>query len=837
MFAKFASMKKTIYTIIYVYLIGFGSILTGHSMPAYPKPIEVTQPDGTKLTILLKGDEFLHFTQSTDGYDLMQNQEGYYTYANRDSEGRLLSGTVIARNVGDRSTQDMAFLSTVKTGVNFSGSVLSKALQKRMSSTQKGSGGLRSTSSIPPGLLADYPTTGSPKSLVILVNFSDLAFKAVDNTAAFNDMLNSPGYNQNDHVGSVRDYYSYNSGGLFNPDFVVVGPVTIDNPMAYYGANDKDGNDLRPAQMVYDACQQAASLVNFANFDANNDGTVDNVYIYYAGKGEADGGGVNTIWPHSWSLSSANLNLILNGKRINSYACSGELKGSNGQMTGMGTFTHEYSHILGLTDMYDVDYDKYNGDSFDLNYWSLMAYGAYNNNSAVPPCLTLPERYFLGWAKPQELTSTQDVTLTDLGSTNKGYIIKTLNSGEYYLLENRQWSKNIWDAYLPYHGMLIYHIDMRTDQDITINYWGSTLTLNMNEMWLYNMVNAVALHQCCDMEEADNQPLLYTGKNATEYLASIKGDPFPGTSGIGQFTDNTSPSMKTWNGTSLSSPISAISESNGVIRFKFKDYSAFKNTPAILAAKSIGPYSFNAAWNQVANATGYYVSVFTQDLSKNPPVKKDLSGYSNKYVTDTVLTVDVANDLTTYYYQFKATLNDTLFTPISNIAALTTTDGTPVALSATQIDKFSFRANWQKSSYATGYYLDVFSLDSNTGDTLWVDGFKNFYLTKTFQAITELDDQTNYKYLVRATNGKVTSRNSPAISINTTKASEILAYVKDRTIYLKGMDKGGKVVIHYPDGRLGYTANVNHIAVSKPGIYIITATFDGKVKHLKLLVQ
>ena len=728
-------MKRTIYTIIYVYLIAFGSILTGLAMPAYRNPIEVTQPDGTKLTILLKGDEFLHFTQTTDGFDLIQNKEGYYTYASRDSDGRLLTGDVIARNVENRTMQDRSFLSTVKKGVNFSETVLRSALQRRMSNTQKGGVSLRSTASIPPGLLADYPKTGSPKSLVILVNFSDMAFRPIDTGSAFSDMLNLPGYNMNDHVGSVRDYYNYNSGGLFTPDYVVVGPVTISNPVSYYGENDKDGNDLRPAQMVYDACLEAARLVNFADFDANNDGIVDNVYIYYAGKGEADGGGATTIWPHSWSLSSAGLNLILNGKKINTYACSGELKGTNGQMTGMGTFTHEYSHILGLTDMYDVDYEKYNGEAFDLNYWSLMAYGAYNNNSATPPCLTLPERYFLGWATPQELVSSQDVTLTDMGSTNKGYIIKTSNVGEYYLLENRQQTKNIWDAYLPYHGMLIYHIDMRSDVTINISYWGTPITLSMSDMWLYNMVNAVANHQCCDIEEADNQPLLYDGKNATEYIASIMGDPFPGTRGVQNFSDNTVPSMKTWNGFFLGKPISSIVETNGAINFKFMDFTS------------------------------------------------------------------------------------------------------PLILPATLIDKYTFRANWQKSNYASGYYLDVFTVDNNSGDTTWLDGYKNYYLTKNYEELNDLDDQTTYKYLVRAAIGTITSKSSSVMTTATTKASEILAYVKDRTIYLKGMDKGGKVVLHYPDGRVGYSANVNHIAVSKPGIYLVTATFDGKEKHLKLLVQ
>ncbi|MCX6308440.1 MAG: M6 family metalloprotease domain-containing protein, partial [Bacteroidia bacterium] len=616
------------------------------------------QPDGTKLTILLKGDEYLHFAQTTDGFDLKQNKEGFYTYATRDSEGRLQTGEIIARNIEDRSIVDLTFLSSVKTGVTFSSTVLNSAFQKRMSIAPKGGVTLRSSAEIPPGLLSDYPRIGTAKSLVILVNFADSVFKPNNTGSAFNDMLNLPGFNQNNHVGSVRDYYRYNSGGLFSPDYVVVGPVTISSPMAYYGANDADGNDLRPAKMVYEACKAVDNLVNFSNFDYDLDGYVDNVYIYYAGKGEADGGGANTIWPHSWSLVESRDTLTLDGKKMNAYACSGELNGRTGLMTGMGTFTHEYSHILGLPDMYDVDYDKYNGDAFDLNYWSLMAYGAYNNNSCTPPCMTLPERYLLGWATPVELNSAQDVSMTDFGSTNNGYLIKTTNNGEYFLLENRQWDKNLWDAYLPYHGMLIYHIDLRSDQQLPVNYWGKDMTLTISDMWRMNVVNALAAHQCCDIEEADNQPLMYTGKNASAYIASIEADPFPGRTSVHNFSDNTAPSMKTWNGSLVGKPLSSITESHGVIQFKFMDYSDFTKTPHILAAKAVGPYSFSAVWNSVVNATGYYVDVFTQDLSVNPTVKTYLTGYQNKLVTDTFLTVLVANDLTTYYYQIRATNND-----------------------------------------------------------------------------------------------------------------------------------------------------------------------------------
>src|SRR5665647_42168 len=145
-FAKFAFMKRTFYTIIYVYLIVFGSILTGHAMPAYPKPIEVIQPDGTKLTILLKGDEYFHYAQSMDGYILKQNQKGFYTFATLDTEGLLQSSDVVARNIEDRKIEEADFLKTIKPGLSYSGTAHGIAIRKRMKNVLDGNSMLRSAS-------------------------------------------------------------------------------------------------------------------------------------------------------------------------------------------------------------------------------------------------------------------------------------------------------------------------------------------------------------------------------------------------------------------------------------------------------------------------------------------------------------------------------------------------------------------------------------------------------------------------------------------------------------------------------------------------------------------
>jgi len=422
-----------------------------YSIPAPRKVTTITQPDGSVLKVYRKGDEFFHYTTSTDGYVLLRNKDNFFTYAVKDSSGELQAGKIVAVNEEKRSSSDKQFLQTIQPGLSASGKAISTAISKRLQRISARKAASVSRGKLATGLINDYPTTGSPKSLVILVNFSDVKFNAANTTAEFSSLLNEEGYNKNGHVGSARDYYKYNSKNVFTPDFVVVGPVTVSKTRDYYGQNGASGEDLHPEEMAKEACILADATVDFSQFDYNKDGYVDNIYLFYAGNGEADSGLENTIWPHSSSLENNNMALTLDGMKINDYACSSELNYLD-ERAGIGTFVHEYAHILGLPDLYDVDYDYYNGQGFDLNSWSVMAYGPYNNNSCVPPCMSVLERKLLGWSTPTELTLPSSLSLQDFGSSNQGYIIKTNNDGEYFLLENRQLTKNPWDAYLPYHG-------------------------------------------------------------------------------------------------------------------------------------------------------------------------------------------------------------------------------------------------------------------------------------------------------------------------------------------------------------------------------------------------
>src|SRR5665647_546599 len=208
------------------------------AVKAYPFPITVTQPDGTQLTIRLKGDEFHHFQTTEDGYILKKNVKGYLTYAILNSSGETIESQYTARNINKRSMKEIQFLKTVSKSAGLQSAVNSMRKSKMLSIHNQPQ--------------QAFPLMGTPKSLVILVNFSDTSFVTPTPQTAFTNLLNQDGYNTNGGTGSARDYFMSSTYGKFTPTFDVVGPYTLPHKMAFYGANDANDNDVNPQQMVID---------------------------------------------------------------------------------------------------------------------------------------------------------------------------------------------------------------------------------------------------------------------------------------------------------------------------------------------------------------------------------------------------------------------------------------------------------------------------------------------------------------------------------------------------------------------------------------------------------
>jgi len=565
-------MKTPTKQLLFILFLGFLNIYHVVAVPAYPHPRTIKQPDGSEVTIIKYGDESYHYTATIDGYLVQQDEHGVYYFAEKDATGTIKRSTLKAIN------NPKTIKNLLKTEDRRIPTIINKKIVSRPAFA------LNTQSSNDPkkGPAKSFQNTGSRKALVILAQFSDKPFSSPTTIqGVMDDKLNLVGYNSDGHIGSVHDYYYESSREQLDLDFVVVGPYTALGTVASYGANDGDGNDVGAHLLVKEMCTAANNDgLDFTQFDTDNDGEVDNVYVIYAGKGEADGGAETTIWPHAWDFYSAGISLTVDGKTIGAYGCNAELNGSN-VMSGNGTFTHEFGHVIGLPDLYDTDYAT-NGTAYDCGSWSLMASGAYNNDGCTPPQLSIVSRLMLGWETPVTLSTAQDVTITSLngtsGATNQGYKITTANANEYYILENRQ--KSGWDAYLPGHGMIVYHIDK---------------TASYTTRWDNNMINAYSDHQCWEIEKASG-----TGtKEATT-------TPFPGTANITSFTDATTPSMQTWSGVSLNKPITEISESAGNISFAFMGGSTGPELtlPANSSTVSVGTTRPNISINTTITVKG-----------------------------------------------------------------------------------------------------------------------------------------------------------------------------------------------------------------------------------------
>ena len=362
------------------------------AVPAKRCKTQVRQPDGSMVTVMVRGDENFHFMSTEDGMPIAMNADKAYCYAYMADDGVLRASAQVAHDAERRSLKEKAFLAGHKTEVERIAGFASKLAAKRNKARlQRFAKRQNVMAAAEPALTRMAGATGGDgigiigkrKGLVILVDFQDVKMQSAHDNAEWNDFFNKSGYNTLGNSGSVHDYFYSQSYGQFDLSFDVVGPVTVSKNMADYGGNDDSGNDKDPGGMVYEACRLVADKVNFADYDWDGDGEVDQVFVIYAGYGEASRPALlpNTIWPHEWTLKAAGYSLTLNKVKINTYGCTAELNdyGSN-NMAGIGTACHEFSHCLGLPDIYDTS----GGDCFGMDLWDVMDYGSYAGNGYCP---------------------------------------------------------------------------------------------------------------------------------------------------------------------------------------------------------------------------------------------------------------------------------------------------------------------------------------------------------------------------------------------------------------------------------------------------------------------
>ena len=456
-------MKKLILTLSLMLLTA-----GAWAVPAKPGQWRTLQlADGTEVKAQLMGDEHVHYYVTEDGTRYVEQDGTYVVATDSQLRARQLNRTTAKSSARSRQ-------------------------MRRVSMGDK----------------THY--LGEKRGLVILMYFPSTNFRSGNDSARYVRILNEEGYSVGSFKGSVYDYFKAQSGGQFELKFDVRGPYKAKNAVSFYGGNDSNGNDKNPDSLIVEAVKAAAPTVNFRDYDWDDDGEVDQVFILYAGKGEADGGAANTIWPHMYDLESTGKDLWIDGVRINTYACSNEVDANN-QIEGIGCFCHEFSHCMGFPDLYDTMASGYGSSNFGMGDWDLMCQGSYNGETFQPAGYSIYEKWMSGWTEPIELDK-EAVTVENLKPVSdggEGYII--YNDGhrdEYYIVENRQ--KTGWDASLPGRGLMITHVDFDKDlwEQNTPNANVTQADVNSSEyLWKTND------HQRLTLIHADNKASLYDETN------------------------------------------------------------------------------------------------------------------------------------------------------------------------------------------------------------------------------------------------------------------------------------------------------------------------------------
>ncbi|WP_337478328.1 M6 family metalloprotease domain-containing protein [Prevotella pectinovora] len=435
------------------------------AIPAKKSWKVVSQSDGTTIRVSQAGDEHLHYYITEDNVPLYKAADNRYCYLTIEN-GKLHNSGVLAHESAARSAKELQVMNTIHDLAP----IARQMAAKKRSATKRCGRPDRLPSKDDISVFK-----GSKKALVILAAFSDKSFSKGDDAIVkfYGEVLNQEGYSQNGAAGSVHDYFKDMSRGEFDLTFDIVGPVKVSKSATYYGGPSPImGGADHIGEFITEAIKKADEKcdIDWKKYDWDDDGEVEQVFVLYAGYGQATGGPTGTIWPNAWTLDEAlqnndgNGGFSIDGVFINQYACSNELYLDSGTVPmGLGVFCHEFSHCMGLPDMYDTNY----GSTPTMGDWDLLAGGSYNGPQGIGWCpagWTSYERAYAGWLELTELKAGDIIKgMTSLEEADgKAYVIYNDNhKDEYYLLENHKGMG--WDKYTPENGLLIIHVDYDKD--------------------------------------------------------------------------------------------------------------------------------------------------------------------------------------------------------------------------------------------------------------------------------------------------------------------------------------------------------------------------------------
>lgn len=351
---------------------------------------------------------------------------------------------------------------------------------------------------VAPGQFAELELDGTGQVWTLPGEFSDMVHnrisepdRAVDNSTIWVedfgiDYYNQMLYGRGEGVNSVAEYFLEQSSGRYAVDGACEDWVAVPGDHTVYDDGDGTPDTSENVWLFLDdsldgwyATQVAAGksaaeidayLARYDGYDrydwdgdgvfAEPDGYIDHFQSLHAGEGEEAGGGVlgdEAIWSHSWYAYYGLIGEIgpspeylLGGVQIgdSSYWVGDyTIQPENG---GVGVFAHEYTHDLGVPDLYDT----VGGDN-GTSFWTLMDSGSWLSQvdydlGSAPDHLGAWEKNQLGWLNVASAAPGETATVV-LGPAE-------YNSTAAQALRVDLPAKLVeWDIAVPYAGTLFYY--------------------------------------------------------------------------------------------------------------------------------------------------------------------------------------------------------------------------------------------------------------------------------------------------------------------------------------------------------------------------------------------
>jgi len=546
-------MKKESLKIVSLTVIIFFFTQLLFAVPANPTPITFTQPDGDTLTVMIKGDERVHWSETMDGYTLLHNKAGFLTYAVLDENGNLQPSEYIATDIENRDASIVAFLSTIEKKLFYSDLQLQIMRKVWEIEDEALFNAAKNGNAI----------TGHYKTICAFVQFSDR--KMIKSLDDFEPLFNQIGYTAGASGvkgGSVKDYFREISYNKMDITISLFGVYDAPQTKAYYAQSTSAPLARFLAQEVIK--EPGFKIKDYANASPNE---VDGFHFIFAGFGQEVSTKLTDIWSHASVFGPA---VEKDGVKIERYSCSPELNGVSGAtITRTGVICHEMMHaVCKMADYYDTD-GKTNGEYKGTGDWDLMASGCYNGASRSPAHPNMLIKIQCGWVTPTILKAGKTITnMPNAAEKPVAYRIDTNTKDEFYLLENRQRVK--FDTVIPGQGLIIYHVHPNQSGNcINCKHPQRMYPVCASSTQITQVASSTPIPKAYGTIDSPDTPFPTSKNNKTT------------------FSHETVPAMKSWykNYEDVYKPLTEIKSSGGLVSFLFMGGNSIeeneRNTPVL----------------------------------------------------------------------------------------------------------------------------------------------------------------------------------------------------------------------------------------------------------------